>query len=82
MGQCALFWKDQKEATRAVLDQLGTDYLDEATVRQYRMIDDFVRHVLPILHLLTDRMIPRELERMAADGFCEALQFTGLTEAR
>lgn len=74
----AKVWMQQKEKLEQSLKEIGIEYLDPATIREYRLINEFAHNVLSILHLIRDRMIPRDLDRMAAEGFQEILKLTGL----
>ena len=66
-------WKTEKEVLQAEIEDLGPGYVDEESYAQFKLIQDFAEKVGKILTFLNDKLMPRDFERMASEGFQELL---------
>jgi len=68
--QRARYWIDQKTE----LEQLIPDSMEAvgtALYSKFRLIGEFARNTSDMLELLNDKLMPRDFDRMAAEGFRE-----------
>ena len=72
----AVHWKEERTKLETLfkdnLDVVGTE-----TFGKFCMIKKFAGHVSDILEHLVDKLVPRDFDRMAADGFNEVLELIG-----
>lgn len=65
------YWKTEKVALQADITDLGADYVDEETYAQFKLIQEFAEKVGKMLTFLNDKLMPRDFDRMAKEGFQE-----------
>lgn len=71
------YWEERERRTRNALASLPDAYKGPEMIKNYQMEGDIARNMAQILALVTDRMVPRDLERMAEEGFQEVLALVG-----
>jgi internalin A len=69
----AIYWNQQEKAleprVREHIGVVGTEFFGK-----FKLIGEFSRNASSMLEYLVDKLMPRDLERMAAEGFREVLQ--------
>jgi hypothetical protein len=60
-------WTDQEEELKPVIVQ-KVDAVDNEACRKFRLISEFARNTSNMLEHLVDKLMPRDLDAMSADG--------------
>jgi hypothetical protein len=69
----AEYWKNEKIETETLIAR-DPSIVDGEAFRKYVKIREFAHNVSDMLEHLVDKLMPRDLERMAAEGFREVLE--------
>ena len=71
--QRAIYWSEQEqELAPLIRDNLVA--VGTAAYRKFRLIGEFTRTASDMLEHLVDKLMPRDFERMAGEGFREVLE--------
>ncbi|POZ52408.1 leucine-rich repeat domain-containing protein [Methylovulum psychrotolerans] len=65
----AIYWRQQHNALQAVISEHGAAVLGETDFRQFKLMDDFARHIGDILAACADTIHARKFEDLIAYGF-------------
>ena len=69
-----LHWKRRFEMLKEKLDELGSERIGPSAHQEYRDVVGFNQEVVEMLTLVQDRLMPRDFDRMAEEGFREIVE--------
>ncbi len=70
----AIHWKTQLAEVDPLIQDLGVRNIGPQVLADYQRMAEFAHKTAEILTLVSDRLIPRDFERMTAAGFREILE--------
>ncbi len=70
----ARHWKDEHDAVNEQINELGIDYYGAQTLSDYKSIQAFAQHTADMLAFISDKLVPRDFDRQAKEGFREIVE--------
>ncbi len=72
-AQYAIFWKDRQSELARLGENPGWDYLGTEALEEYRLVQQFALHIVPMLTYVQDALLTRNIEGWQSGDFDEVL---------
>ena len=70
----AAYWKEEHDKVHEAIDKLGIAYYGVQTLSDYKSMQAFSQHTADMLAYISDKLVPRDFDRQAQDGFKEIVE--------